>query len=1517
NISYLIITPNVTQGTEFSDQVYASLVHRQSELLSQSLPPVDLSQAPLQLKVQYAAQALFPLLVEQKLPAPELSRRMNEALSRIARREGVPGKVSFSLSKKNDGSYACAVTCENEVTEFTHASPGRRSGPVPGQALAALSAPAAEAAARELEGAFPFWKMLYALPFTLRAPAAGTGPLEARLLKGVDGPLSLALAGCAVGALLSGLWPAAFLSLAAYTAARAWACGAAAGWRSRKPHIIVSVLGGALLAALAVSLAAPLIDAGAGGNAFLPFFLTTGLLQRSLPGQGALPRTGEVCVEPRSTALETFDLFVGMTKKMPGFYARLDLRHMYRVYLGNGTEMRIAGLVADYGEWAQPGEYVFLVRKDGRDTGFGHIHRTPGAPLHVLYRADEEHRNDEESVRSFLRGMQAAGRHFNTSKFIILVDEGDAPETSLLYLKAGLVPTGREKAALWHSTLKAKIEGGRELTPEEMRQVSGTSFALDLDYWEAVTGGILPAGYLTRPADETPLGKLPALEESGLASEAAKDKSGDLAAILAYLGGTNKETGKEMKLILSRQGPRVSPALVRMLENTNDDRLMGRLYNALLMTGDITAVGRLQELFLRLPEGSRKQWVYALLEHLLISPEYIVTPSPTNSSPVDKNGIEKTTFISRLDIAKEYLLERGEQRPGSIRTLVDLGASDFLSTFDIAQELQARDPGITVTGVDIGLIVHAVKDHAGNTAVLDSRGNLLRLYLEDAFWVRNFEGWFRNGTEQGAPPAETVERYAKLAARLRAHLRNRAEVTEKGLTPDAYSDMQGNRVEAVYFVNPRAVEWAKTHKLEFRQGDVFKLRETVPEKSVDAAIAANLLGWSWGYYDEESTEQAVREIGAALREEGILIVGNNSSIADRRYFQFHVYERRGDELRLAETVGRPVVWQDAVRETIALAPAAPGEGAGPEELSGGDARLTEPALPLALGLDVPAVMKDVRRLNPLLARLLVKPSLDILRSLGEKNGPLMSPEKAAKRFGTLFGMLRPHLAQALRESGAFAPEEKLRMRFATLTDELMVRKNACILASMGFERQQLNGLDIVTAIFSGHQVLWEYLMANGPPEGFSLDEWLRLLAQHEASEYVALTPALSSAPEVIGKNPWLPGFNAFLAAQALPRNVESFHRYLAESARSLLPGQEKLLEFAEELSRQPRLIYSSDHSKIFTKNELQGYRRVVIKEFRLNSTGALWLAGRKWARFDDRAGEEAELHLTGGFITGIVFPSDGTGEEFARVVENATGKIIDTFRGGLLPGRMKGFKDVTVKDFRLTDKGWLEFGGKAWARFEDRPGEKADVLVKDGVAVKVTFRKDGSETDFLLLEDNASGRVTDSFLGRIPSQRMKELDNVTVRNVNLSANGVLELGGRIWTKFDDRPNEKVDVLVRNGLVTKVFFTRDGTEGSLLRFVDAATGLTFDTSGGLTPGRLKDLKDAAIKNLFLNGDGNLRLFSRTWELPVPRPNEKVEARVKDGVIHSLRFTDGTELPFYLVYDRGKGAAVDSVASLTRA
>jgi RNA polymerase sigma factor (sigma-70 family) len=332
------------------------------------------------------------------------------------------------------------------------------------------------------------------------------------------------------------------------------------------------------------------------------------------------------------------------------------------------------------------------------------------------------------------------------------------------------------------------------------------------------------------------------------------------------------------------------------------------------------------------------------------------------------------------------------------------------------------------------------------------------------------------------------------------------------------------------------------------------------------------------------------------------------------------------------------------------------------------------------------------------------------------------------------------------------------------------------------------------------------------------------------------------------------------------------------------------------------------------EEKLKTLRDSTIRGYSLSPGGELEFGGRHWGRFEDRPGGKVDVVIKEGVVVRVIFPDDGTAEDFVQVVDNTTGTLIDSFQRRVNFGRIDAQADITIRNLSFDVAGYLTLNSRIWKRNEARANETVDVVLKDGVVTKLRYVVDGTEEDFALIIDNESGAVVDSFGGRLPADKLQALHDATIRGYELSPGGALELGGRLWGQFADRPGAKVDLTVKDGAVAGITFPGGEQTKKFIQVIDNATGALVGTATG-KPGLrgLDAMADVTVRHLVLDAIGNLLVNGRTWRLLGDRAGAAVDAVLENGVVTKLRYAaDGSEEEFVLIVDNTTGAVTDSFA-----
>jgi methylase of polypeptide subunit release factors/pyrimidine deaminase RibD-like protein/beta-phosphoglucomutase-like phosphatase (HAD superfamily) len=111
NVSYIVVTPNVTQDTASSEKVYRGMMELQAQVLGQALAVRALSADPFDIKAQKVAAASLTLLLKEGMGKDEITDRINSELEDMASRFTLYGQDAR-------GNYRFEIAGENKKTIF-------------------------------------------------------------------------------------------------------------------------------------------------------------------------------------------------------------------------------------------------------------------------------------------------------------------------------------------------------------------------------------------------------------------------------------------------------------------------------------------------------------------------------------------------------------------------------------------------------------------------------------------------------------------------------------------------------------------------------------------------------------------------------------------------------------------------------------------------------------------------------------------------------------------------------------------------------------------------------------------------------------------------------------------------------------------------------------------------------------------------------------------------------------------------------------------------------------------------------------------------------------------------------------------------------------------------------------------------------------------------------------------------------------------------------------------------------
>ncbi|MHB9155780.1 MAG: hypothetical protein ACYC5N_08855, partial [Endomicrobiales bacterium] len=359
------------------------------------------------------------------------------------------------------------------------------------------------------------------------------------------------------------------------------------------------------------------------------------------------------------------------------------------------------------------------------------------------------------------------------------------------------------------------------------------------------------------------------------------------------------------------------------------------------------------------------------------------------------------------------------------------------------------------------------------------------------------------------------------------------------------------------------------------------------------------------------------------------------------------------------------------------------------------------------------------------------------------------------------------------------------------------------------------------------------------------------------------------------------GFGSVIERVKDGEDKDGREEYLAWKAGCYLNNC-RLFAGRQESSPELRVIDLAERPARMSAREFAALEHAVIRGVRLDPRGYVSIAGRRWAKFTDRAGSPAELEVRQGFVAGVSFP-DGESRALAAVEDNASGRMIDTFSEEFNAARMSALADATLKGVRLHGYGDILLGSRHWGRFLAHANETADVTVKDGVVSRVFFPADGSETDFFLIRDDRTGKAVDSFYAGMTAKKLASLDGVTIEGWSFDPTGRLSLGGRTWARNEERAGEKVAVSVEKGIVTSLTLA-DGTREEFSRVCDA-DGTLIDSYYQLL-GRIPEGMNAVIRKDRLDSNGFLKIGGGFVCNLSRYPSAEIEIAVNGGKVTSV-------------------------------
>ena len=161
-----------------------------------------------------------------------------------------------------------------------------------------------------------------------------------------------------------------------------------------------------------------------------------------------------------------------------------------------------------------------------------------------------------------------------------------------------------------------------------------------------------------------------------------------------------------------------------------------------------------------------------------------------------------------------------------------------------------------------------------------------------------------------------------------------------------------------------------------------------------------------------------------------------------------------------------------------------------------------------------------------------------------------------------------------------------------------------------------------------------------------------------------------------------------------------------------------------------------------------------------------------------------------------------------------------------------------------------------------------------------------------------------------------KLNNVRITGVKTSKWGAIELGGKVWTTFDENPNEPVELQIRNGQVVAVQFVDEKGEP-----VGESVPLPRRPQRNLTPHiREPSRETGTLHGLRLDEYGGFYWNRRYWFRVTSAPNAIVDVDVENGIVIAARLLDGEghirdSIPMARIYS-DQGEFLDSFYSALR-
>jgi|GEM_PF-2629766 len=195
----------------------------------------------------------------------------------------------------------------------------------------------------------------------------------------------------------------------------------------------------------------------------------------------------------------------------------------------------------------------------------------------------------------------------------------------------------------------------------------------------------------------------------------------------------------------------------------------------------------------------------------------------------------------------------------------------------------------------------------------------------------------------------------------------------------------------------------------------------------------------------------------------------------------------------------------------------------------------------------------------------------------------------------------------------------------------------------------------------------------------------------------------------------------------------------------------------------------------------------------------------------------------------------------------------------------------------LNQQGRLE-AGKPFARLEKYKGSGYLLEMNEGIPLRIFLLDDHSAFEFFPVLDNGTGKIVDVHRGKIRRENLIRNGDVTTYTYLGRAEGALLLGGyrprigvqsaeerRPWAKFANNPDEKVKVVIKDGILHRCTSLESDLDAEFTLIWDKAQG-RYVTSfwGGMFEDEFNQLNENhEIRNCFLSRDGSLHLGGRDW------------------------------------------------------